>query len=170
TRRIPTLVQYCQRVAAIHVDAISSFGKELRYDLIQPILDRCTVDQLLRLEHDCPIPSSANTTEIWKNLCFQAYPLVARQHSRKHLPEPESWKDHYFVLVEEEAQQIDKAGIKIRQQRQEAESRKKAHQVKLTTQLPPAPKKRRCELPIPPKTLLQKTRLEAAQIHRTILG
>lgn len=72
--RVPTLVQYCQRVAAVHVDgssfphssdlvqqhipAISSLGDELRYELVRPILQRCTVDQLLRLEQASPVSTT----------------------------------------------------------------------------------------------------------------
>ncbi|KAJ7047106.1 RNA polymerase II transcription factor SIII subunit A-domain-containing protein [Mycena alexandri] len=165
--RVPTLVQYCQRVAAIHVDAISSLGDEFRYDLVKPILERCTVDQLLRLEQGSPYLTK-ETPEIWKNLSLQRYPLAAERYNRGDLEEPESWKTQYFVLVEEEAQRIEQAGIKIRRQRQEAEDRKKEQEIKLTTQLPPA--KRRWGVPVQPKTLFQKTRSEASRIRKSIFA
>ncbi|KAJ7172203.1 RNA polymerase II transcription factor SIII subunit A-domain-containing protein [Mycena filopes] len=165
--RVPTLVQYCQRVAAVHVDAISSLGDELRYDLVQPILERCTVDQLMRFEELSPYLQK-ETPEIWKKLCFQTYPLAAERYNRGDLEEPASWKDHYFILVQEEAERIEQAGQKIRRQRQEAEDRKKEQEIKLTTQLPPG--KRRWGVPAPPKTLFQKTRSEASRIQKSIFA
>ncbi|KAF7338071.1 hypothetical protein MVEN_02031600 [Mycena venus] len=140
--RVPTLVQYCQRVAAVHVDAISSVGDELRYDLVKPILERCTVDQLLRLEQASPYLKK-DTPEIWKALCFRTYPTATEGYHRGEILEPESWRDQYFVLVEEEARRIEEVGLKIRRQRQEAEERKKEQEIKITTQLPHG--KRRCK-------------------------
>lgn len=78
--RVPTLVQYCQRVAAVHVDgpslrislpsrtdrdipAISSLGEDFRYDLVKPILERCNVDQLLRLEQASPVRITRSQVE-----------------------------------------------------------------------------------------------------------
>ncbi|KAJ7775165.1 RNA polymerase II transcription factor SIII subunit A-domain-containing protein [Mycena metata] len=165
--RIPSLVQYCQRVASLHVDAISSLGDELRYDLVKPILERCTVDQLLRLEEGSPYLTK-ETPEIWKNLSFERYPLAAERYNRGDLEEPESWKTQYFVLVEEETERIEQAGIKIRRQRQEAEDRKKEQEIKITTQLPPA--KRRWGVPVQPKTLFQKTRLETSRIQKSVFA
>ncbi|KAJ7685443.1 RNA polymerase II transcription factor SIII subunit A-domain-containing protein [Mycena polygramma] len=163
--RVPTLVQYCQRVAAVHVDAISSLGDELRYDLVRPILERCTVDQLLRLEQSSPYLEK-DTPEIWKALCFRTYPPAAERYHRGEIQEPASWKDQYFVLVEEEARRIEEVGLKIRRQRQEAEDRKKEQEIKITTQLPPP--KRRWGAPVQPKTLFQKTKSEASRLQKNM--
>ncbi|KAJ7085798.1 RNA polymerase II transcription factor SIII subunit A-domain-containing protein [Mycena belliarum] len=163
--RVPTLVQYCQRVAAVHVDAISSLGDELRYDLVKPILERCTVDQLIRLEQTSPYLQK-DTPEIWKALCFRDYVYAAERYRRGEIQEPESWKDQYFVLVEEEARRIEEVGSKIRRQRLEADERKKEQEIKITTQLPPA--KRRWGAPAPPKTLFQKTKSEASRLQKSM--
>ncbi|KAJ7087764.1 RNA polymerase II transcription factor SIII subunit A-domain-containing protein [Mycena epipterygia] len=163
--RVPTLVQYCQRVAAVHVDAISSLGDELRYDLVKPILERCTVDQLLRLEQASEYLQK-DTPEIWKALCFRSYPTAAERYDRGDIEEPESWRDQYFVLVEEEARRIDEVGSKIRRQRLEAEERKKEQEIKLTTQHPPS--KRRWGVPAQPKTLFQKTKSEASRLQKNM--
>ncbi|KAJ7272060.1 RNA polymerase II transcription factor SIII subunit A-domain-containing protein [Mycena haematopus] len=163
--RVPTLVQYCQRVAAVHVDAISSLGDELRYDLVKPILERCTVDQLLRLEQASPYLKK-DTPEIWKELCFRTYHTAAERYRRGEIQEPDSWKDQYFVLVEEEARRIEEVGLKIRRQRKEAEERKKEQEIKITTQLPQA--KRRWGVPTPPKTLFQKTKSETSRLQKNV--
>ncbi|KAK7037965.1 RNA polymerase II transcription factor SIII subunit A-domain-containing protein [Favolaschia claudopus] len=163
--RVPTLVQYCQRVAAIHVEAISSFGDELRYDLVKPILQRCTVDQLLRLEQASP-HLQKDTPEIWKELCFRTYPTAAERYHRGEIPEPESWKDQYFNLVEEEARRFEEVGLKIRRQRQEADERKKEQEIKITNQIPQG--KRRWGVSAPPKTLFQKTKSEASKMQKNM--
>ncbi|KAJ7940361.1 RNA polymerase II transcription factor SIII subunit A-domain-containing protein [Mycena leptocephala] len=163
--RVPTLVQYCQRVAAVHVDAISSLGDELRYDLVKPILERCTVDQLLRLEQASPYLKK-DTPEIWKALCFRTYPTAAERYHHGETQEPESWKNQYFVHVEEEARRLREVGQKIRRQRQEAEERKKEQEIKITNQLPPS--KRRWGAPTQPKTLFQKTKSEASRLQKNV--
>ncbi|KAJ7444831.1 RNA polymerase II transcription factor SIII subunit A-domain-containing protein [Mycena latifolia] len=163
--RVPTLVQYCQRVAAVHVDAICSLGDELRYDLVKPILERCTVDQLLRLEQASPYLQK-DTPEIWKALCFRDYVSAVERYHRGQIQEPQSWKDQYFVLVEEEARRIEEVGSKIRRQRLEAEERKKEQEIKITTQTPPS--KRRWGVVAQPKTLFQKTRSEASRLQKNM--
>ncbi|KAF7363685.1 hypothetical protein MSAN_01026100 [Mycena sanguinolenta] len=163
--RVPTLVQYCQRVAAVHVDAISSLGDELRYDLVKPILERCTVDQLLRLEQASPYLKK-DTPEIWKDLCFRTYPTAAERYHRGEIQEPDSWKDQYFVLVEEEARRIEEVGLKIRRQRQEAEERKKEQEIRITTQIPQG--KRRWGATVPPKTLFQKAKSETSRLQKNV--
>ncbi|KAJ7744980.1 RNA polymerase II transcription factor SIII subunit A-domain-containing protein [Mycena maculata] len=163
--RVPSLVQYCQRVAAGHVDAISSLGDELRYDLVKPILERCTVEQLLRLEQASPYLQK-DTPEIWKELCLRTYPSAAERYRRGEIEEPESWKDQYFVLVEEEARRIEEVGSKIRRQRLEAEERKKETEIKITTQMPPA--RRRWGVSVQPKTLFQKTKSEASRLQKNM--
>ncbi|KAJ7905808.1 RNA polymerase II transcription factor SIII subunit A-domain-containing protein [Mycena olivaceomarginata] len=165
--RVPTLVQYCQRVAAVHVDAISSLGDELRYELVRPILQRCTVDQLLRLEQASPYLKK-DTPEIWQELCFRTYPTAAERYRRGDVQEPDSWKDQYFVLVEEEARRIEEVGLKIRRQRQEAEERKKEQEIKITTLIPQG--KRRWGAAVPPKTLFQKTKSEASKLQKNVFA
>jgi len=74
----------CQQVAATHVDcvfqhlhsviasshdhiAISSLGDDLTYKLVKPVLERCSPDQLLRLEHTspvCPLDLRTNLPEL----------------------------------------------------------------------------------------------------------
>ncbi|KAJ7157019.1 RNA polymerase II transcription factor SIII subunit A-domain-containing protein [Mycena crocata] len=162
---VPSLVFCCQRVAAVNVDAISSLGDELRYDLVKPILERCAVDQLLRLEQASP-HLQKDTPEIWKELCFRTYPSAAEQYHRGQIQEPESWKDQYFVLVEEEARRIEEVGSKIRRQRLEADERKKETEIKMTNLTPPS--KRRWGVSVQPKTLFQKTKSEASRLQKNM--
>nr|GAT51084.1 predicted protein [Mycena chlorophos] len=163
--RVPTLVSLCQRVAAVHVDCISSLGDELSFHLVKPILERCSVDQLLRLEQASP-HLQRDTPEIWRKLCFSTYPTAGERYERGEMPEPESWRDQYYALVEEEARRIEEVGNKLRRQRQEADERKKEQEVKFTTQVPAG--KRKWGVAAPPKTLFQQAKSNATRLQKNM--
>ncbi|KIK08776.1 hypothetical protein K443DRAFT_672292 [Laccaria amethystina LaAM-08-1] len=169
-RRIPTLVQLCQRVAATHVDSVLSLGDDLSYNLVKPILEKCSTDHLLRLEQDSP-HLQKDTPEIWKYLCFQKYRLTAtEQYSLNDDPqEPDSWRNRYFLLQAAEAKRLEEVGSKLRSQRLEADERKKEREVKFTDRVP-SPKRPRTgwSTPTQPKTLFQKTRTEASKIQKAM--
>jgi len=169
-RRIPTLVQLCQRVASAHVDAITSLGDDLTYELVRPVLQRCSAEQLLRLEDGSPHLQN-DTPEIWRDLCYHKYPLAVERYSRSHPDEPTSWKNHFFYLQESEAKRLEEAATKLRNQRLEADGRKKEREVKFTDRVPP-PKRARTtsawSTNVQPKTLFQKTKSEASKIQRTM--
>ncbi|EMD38067.1 hypothetical protein CERSUDRAFT_104685 [Gelatoporia subvermispora B] len=166
--RILSLVQYCQRVLVANAEGIASLGNGLRYDLIKPILESCSADSLLRLEQASPYLEE-HTPEIWKNLCMRTYPILAHQYRTNSVEEPESWRDQYFVQRDLEAQRLEAVGSRLRNQRAEAEERKKESSIKITDRLPPA-KRSRGWIPTQPKSLLQKTRSEAARMHKGIYG
>ncbi|KAK7467349.1 hypothetical protein VKT23_004406 [Stygiomarasmius scandens] len=162
-RRILSLLQYCQRVASNHIDSISSLG-ELSYPLVKPILERCTAEQLLRLEYNSP-HLYRDTEEIWRDLCFRLYPTSVERYQDD---EPESWRKQYTVLQEEEAQRLEAAANRLRTQRLQAEERKKEREVKFTDRVPPAKRARPWGAPSQPKSLFQKTRSEASKIQKNM--
>ncbi|GLB34731.1 putative RNA polymerase II transcription factor SIII (Elongin) subunit A [Lyophyllum shimeji] len=167
-RRLPSLVQICQRVCASNIDYISSLGDDLRYDLVRPILERCNAEQLLRLENASP-HLCADTPEVWKDLCYSMYPLAIERYSMGPENEPPSWKDHYFFLKEAEAKRLEEASAKLRNQRLEADERKKEREVKFTDRVPPPKRQRTGWGSSPaPKTLFQKTRSEASKLQKTM--
>ncbi|KAF8809086.1 hypothetical protein BYT27DRAFT_7188168 [Phlegmacium glaucopus] len=169
-RRLPTLVQLCQRAAVAHVDSIYSLGEHLSYPLVKPILERCTMDQLHRFESSSPHLQNS-TPELWKDLCFRKYRLTAvERYSFDDVPQdPDSWKSRYFMLQDAEAKRLEEVGSKLRSQRMEAVERKKEREVKYTDRVPP-PKRTRTgwNTTVQPKTLFQKTRSEASKLQKTI--
>lgn len=169
-RRIPTLVQLCQRVAATHVDCVLSLGDDLSYNLVKPILEKCSTDHLLRLEQASP-HLQKDTPEIWKYLCFEKYRLTATErYSLNDDPqEPDSWRNRYFLLQAAEAKRLEEVGSKLRSQRLEADERKKEREVKFTDRVP-SPKRPRIgwSTPTQPKSLFQKTRTEASKIQKAM--
>ncbi|RDB21396.1 Elongin-A [Hypsizygus marmoreus] len=167
-RRFPTLVQLCQRVAGTHVEYITSLGDDLSYTLVKPILQRCNAEQLLRLQQASP-HLQTETPEIWKDLCYSTFPLSIERYSMGPEDAPRPWKDHYFYLREAEAKRLEEAGTKLRNQRLEAEERKKEREVKITDRVPP-PKRQRTGWGMnpQPKTLFQKTRSEASKLQKNM--
>ncbi|KAH6918389.1 RNA polymerase II transcription factor SIII subunit A-domain-containing protein [Coprinopsis sp. MPI-PUGE-AT-0042] len=170
--RVPSLVLLCQRVAGNQTDLLSSLG-ELRFDLVKPILEKCDVEQLQRLEVASPHLQSG-TPDIWMDLCFRKYRRLAEDngYNQDEDPdEPDSWKERYFHLERAEARRIEEIGSKIRSQRLEAEEeRKKEREVKFTDRLPP-PKRSRTGgwgMPTQPKTLFDKARGEASKIQKAL--
>ncbi|KAI6005856.1 RNA polymerase II transcription factor SIII subunit A-domain-containing protein [Pisolithus albus] len=156
-RRIPTLGTYCQRVLSAHADALSCLGDDIRYDLIKPVLECCSAETLLRLEHSSPYLQE-NTSDLWERLCFKTYPLLVEQLARNGELRPDSWREQFFFLREAEAHRLEEVTSKLRSQRMEAAERKKEREVKLTDRLPPT--KRARTSATQPKTLFQKTKKE----------
>lgn len=101
--------------------------------------------------------------EIWKGLCLRTSIKAAELCTSDQCPEPESWRDQYFVsrlfwysvitfnmvtswqaLQEMEAQRFEELKSRLRTIRQEADDRKKGSQIKLTDRLPPAKRTKPC--------------------------
>ncbi|KAG2038670.1 RNA polymerase II transcription factor SIII subunit A-domain-containing protein [Suillus americanus] len=168
SRRLPTLVTYCQRVLSTYTDSISSLGDDaIRYDVIKPVLECCSADTLLRLEQSSPYLEN-DTSEIWQRLCWKSFPLLAEQYLQEGSEPPESWRDQFFLLREAEAERLELAGSRLRSQRMEAEERKKEREVKITDRLPPPKRARGWGAPSQPKTLFQKTKNEATKFRSSM--
>ncbi|KAF8643836.1 hypothetical protein AX16_008853 [Volvariella volvacea WC 439] len=168
TRRMPTLTQLCQRVATAHIDSISGFGDELTFKLVKPILERCSAEQLSRLENASP-HLAKDTPAIWKELCQRKYPTAVERYLATQIEEPELWRDQYFSFHEAEDRRLKEVSSKLRSQRQEAEAYKKGREVKLTDRVPP-PKRVRTGwgAPSQPRTLFQKTKNETHKIQKAM--
>ncbi|KAK0239898.1 hypothetical protein EDD85DRAFT_467014 [Armillaria nabsnona] len=167
--KIPALVAYCQRVAGKHAESIPTLGQELslRYDLVKPILQQCEPHDLLRLERGST-RLQHNTQELWKNLSIKKYSIQLQGYLSGDAPEPESWRDHYFVLQKAEAKHLEEVGSRLRSQRLEHEQQKKEREVKITDRIPPQKRLRPWSGPSQPKTLMQKTYSSASKLHKTV--
>lgn len=168
SRRLPTLVTYCQRVLSTYTDSISSLGDDaIRYDVIKPVLECCSADTLLRLEQSSPYLEN-DTSEIWQRLCWKTFPLLAEQYLQEGSEAPESWREQFFLLREAEAKRLELVGSRLRIQRMEADERKKEREVKITDRLPPPKRARGWGAPSQPKTLFQKTKNEATKFRSSM--
>jgi len=166
-RRIPSLVHYCRRVAAAHVDAIASLGDTVSYELVRPILESCSADSLRRLEDATP-HLQAYTNALWRQQCFREHPSDAEEYSSGSLVPPKSWRDLFFDLRAKKEKRLEEISARMKSQRLEAEERKRQKEIKFTDRLPPAKRARGWISPPQQKSLFQKTRSEASKIQRTM--
>ncbi|KAK7693819.1 hypothetical protein QCA50_003391 [Cerrena zonata] len=164
TRKVPSLVSLCQRVAISNSERLTSLGDHFRIDLILPILQYCSAETLFRFEQASP-QLIQETSEFWHALCFKVYPLLAQQNYSDE--PPESWRDAFLHLRDLEEQRLEAAGNRLRTQREKEEQRKKDSQIKITDKLPPH-KRARAWGSYQPKTLLQKTRSDAVKMQKGV--
>jgi hypothetical protein len=143
-RRIPTLVHYCRRVATVHVDGIVSLGDTLSFELVRPILESCTADNLRRLESATP-HLRAHTNDLWRDLCFKEYQVEAEEYSSGSLPPPKSWRDLFFGIRAMKEERFELLRARMKTQRLEAEKHKREKEIKITDRLPPMKRARGCE-------------------------
>ncbi|KAI0063419.1 hypothetical protein BV25DRAFT_1854480 [Artomyces pyxidatus] len=171
TRRLPTLVQYCIKVASLHVESISSLGDNVAYELVRPILECCSPDTLLRLEEASP-HLKRDTNDIWKQQCIRTYAIASEPYANGSFDAPASWRDQFYTFRDTEAKRLEAIGSRIRSQRLEAEERKKEKEIKLTDRVPPMKRSRGGwgNTVSQPKTLIQRTRTEASKIQRSMFG
>ncbi|KAI1791644.1 RNA polymerase II transcription factor SIII subunit A-domain-containing protein [Ganoderma leucocontextum] len=168
-RRIPTLVQCCQRVACANVESICSLGEGWRSDLIRPVLEGCTPETLQRFEDADPYIAE-DTEDIWKRLFLKEFPIEAHQYESNAMEEPESWRDELFALRDRERAKLNALSNRLKASRQEEEERKRESAIKLTDKVPPAKRSRPWGAPSQPKTLFQKTKSEAWRLNKGVFG
>ncbi|KAI0006185.1 RNA polymerase II transcription factor SIII subunit A-domain-containing protein [Russula compacta] len=166
-RPIPSLVYYCRRVATAHVDGIVSLGDTLSYELVRPILDSCSADNLRRLEDATP-HLRAHTNDLWRQHCFRENPTEADEYSSGSLVPPKSWRDLFFDLRVRKEKRLQEISARMKSQRLEAEERKRQKEIKFTDRLPPMKRGRGWSSTPQQKSLFQKTRSEASKIQRTM--
>ncbi|KAL0946757.1 hypothetical protein HGRIS_012934 [Hohenbuehelia grisea] len=167
SRRIPTLVQLCQRVAVNHIENITDVGG-LSYEIARPILVSCNADALSQIEDSSPDLMSS-TSELWEVICRREFALATAQlekgedSSLLNL----SWKERYFAIREREHDRLEALTSKMKRRRQEEEDKKKEREVKITTRLPPG-RKPFWGQNYQPKSLLQKTISDAQKIQKSM--
>ncbi|KAH9005323.1 RNA polymerase II transcription factor SIII subunit A-domain-containing protein [Lactarius hatsudake] len=167
-RRVPSLVYYCRRVAAAHVDGIVSLGDNASYDLVRPILDSCSAENLRRLEDATP-HLKAHTNELWQQQCFREHPAEVEEYSSGSSDTPVSWRDLFFDLRTKKEIRVAEIGARMKSQRLEAEERKRQKEIKFTNRVPPMKRARGwSSAPQQQKSLFQKTRSEASKIQKAM--
>jgi len=168
TNRIPTLVQYCQRVASLNIESISGLGADISYELASPILDYCSASTLMRIEDASP-HLKKDTNLRWKDLCNQDF-LIESTKYLNDSSEPASWRVLYEELKELRERKLEEAGSRLRNSRLDEEQRRRERNIKITDRLPPMKRSRLWGAPVQPKTLFQKTKSEASKMQRLRLS
>ncbi|XP_071506018.1 uncharacterized protein [Diadema antillarum] len=95
-RYVPTLFESCMRILLDNIDALDEIG--VPYDIIKPILEKCTPQQLLRLEDFNPYLIE-DTDPLWR--------AHADRDFKGHRPtDMESWRELYLRKMDEREERL----------------------------------------------------------------
>ncbi|RVE43000.1 hypothetical protein evm_012346 [Chilo suppressalis] len=111
--KIPTLYEMCVQVLQEHIDALEYTGG-VPYDILKPVVDRATPQQLFMLEHYNPYLME-DTDHLWHKFCEKNFRSKQRQ-------ELETWREMYMRCQEEQEHRLKSltANIKIAQEKAKA--------------------------------------------------
>ncbi|ESP02637.1 hypothetical protein LOTGIDRAFT_171838 [Lottia gigantea] len=94
-----SLFSQCIQVLMDNIDAIDYVGG-VPYDILKPVLERCSVQQLLRLE-DLNPHFVGEDEELWAVHC-------EKEFKNQEPDEMESWREFYLRSVEEREERLEK--------------------------------------------------------------
>nr|XP_015218197.1 PREDICTED: transcription elongation factor B polypeptide 3-like isoform X2 [Lepisosteus oculatus] len=92
-----TLYQQCIRALQNNIDLLYEIGG-VPFEILEPVLERCTPEQLLRIEECNPV-YIGETDHLWIKHCKKDF----RNHQ---LQEYESWREMYLRLFEEREKKL----------------------------------------------------------------
>ncbi|XP_018980269.2 elongin-A-like isoform X2 [Cyprinus carpio] len=97
--KMMSLFEQCIRVLQNNIDSIDEVGG-VPFEILQPVLERCTPEQLYRIEQSNPY-FTEESDDLWMRHC---------QRDFKHKPrqEYESWRELYLRLHEEREEHLRK--------------------------------------------------------------
>ncbi|XP_029661578.1 transcription elongation factor B polypeptide 3 isoform X1 [Formica exsecta] len=103
---VPTLYEMCIRVLIENIDALEFTGG-VPYDILKPILERATPDQLFMLEHYNPYLIE-DTDILWQYHCNREFRSNDRQ-------EMETWREMYMRCLDEREAKLKTLTANIKQ-------------------------------------------------------
>ncbi|XP_054005069.1 transcription elongation factor B polypeptide 3 isoform X1 [Hylaeus anthracinus] len=103
---VPTLFEMCMRVLIENIDALEFTGG-VPFDIIKPVLERATSDQLFMLEHYNPYLIE-DTDCLWQFHCN-------REFRNKQREEMESWREMYMRCLDEREAKLKTLTANIKQ-------------------------------------------------------
>ncbi|KAL6266244.1 hypothetical protein P5V15_003103 [Pogonomyrmex californicus] len=103
---VPSLYEMCIRVLIENIDALEFTGG-VPYDILKPILERATADQLFMLEHHNPYLIE-DTDILWQYHCNREFRNNERQ-------EMESWREMYMRCLDEREAKLKTLTANIKQ-------------------------------------------------------
>ncbi|XP_060780902.1 elongin A, like [Neoarius graeffei] len=92
-----TLYQQCIRTLQNNIDSLYEIGG-VPFEILEPVLERCTPEQLLRIE-DCNPVYMGVTDHLWEKHCH-------RDFRNAQLEEYESWRELYLRIFEERERKL----------------------------------------------------------------
>ncbi|NXJ64450.1 ELOA1 protein, partial [Rostratula benghalensis] len=92
-----TLYEQCIRVLQNNIDSLHEVGG-VPFEILEPVLTRCTPQQLLRIE-ECNPMFTEESDHLWKKHC-------QRDFKNESLLEYESWREMYLRLFNEREEKL----------------------------------------------------------------
>ncbi|XP_056326416.1 elongin A, like [Danio aesculapii] len=92
-----TLYQQCIRALQNNIDSLYEIGG-VPFEILEPVLERCTAEQLLRIEEYNPVYIGV-TDHLWEKHC-------QKEFRNARLEEYESWREMYLRLFEERERKL----------------------------------------------------------------
>ncbi|CAH2255840.1 jg7136 [Pararge aegeria aegeria] len=103
--KITSLYEMCVHVLQEHIDALEYTGG-VPYEILKPVVDRATPQQLFMLEHYNPYLME-DTDHLWQKFCEKSFRNKKRQ-------EYESWREMYMRCQEEQEIRLKSLTTNIR--------------------------------------------------------
>lgn len=103
---VPSLYEICIRVLIENIDALEFTGG-VPFDIIKPVVERATADQLYMLEHYNPYLIE-DTDHLWQFHCN-------REFRNKQRQEMESWREMYMRCLDEREAKLKTLTANIKQ-------------------------------------------------------
>ncbi|XP_042659533.1 elongin-A-like isoform X2 [Tyto alba] len=92
-----TLYEQCIRVLQNNIDLLHEVGG-VPFEILEPVLTRCTPEQLLRIEK-CNPTFTEESDHLWKRHC-------QRDFKNESLPEHEPWREMYLRLFNQREEKL----------------------------------------------------------------
>ncbi|KAK2896362.1 hypothetical protein Q8A67_010850 [Cirrhinus molitorella] len=92
-----TLYQQCIRALQNNIDSLYEIGG-VPFEILEPVLERCTPEQLFRIEEYNPVYIGV-TDHLWERHCQKDF-------RNAHLEEYESWREMYLRMSEERERKL----------------------------------------------------------------
>ncbi|XP_015584709.1 transcription elongation factor B polypeptide 3 isoform X2 [Cephus cinctus] len=103
---VPSLYEMCIRILIENIEALEFTGG-VPYDIIKPVLERATADQLFMLEHHNPYLIE-DTDPLWQFHC-------SREFRCKQREEMETWREMYMRCLDEREAKLKALTANIKQ-------------------------------------------------------
>ena len=102
---VPTLQQLCIYKLQEHVESIEECGN-LPYSILEPVLERATWENLMRIEEFNPY-LMADTGKLWEKFCHKNFPKCERE-------EMESYREMFERCMEEREAKLETLKVKVK--------------------------------------------------------
>jgi hypothetical protein len=109
-KKVDTLYNLAMTVCMQNIDSFTVGPLPTYYSVFQPVLARCTAEQLERIENNNP-HIEEDSDPLWQTICIKAFPKAMKEKD-----EDESWKQCYKRLIEEREMKLKQISNKIKKE------------------------------------------------------